>query len=264
MLPAEQDGQPDPEPVLCGHIPVQGHHRPALSYENELDTHFSGQNLRQGTDKQVTDIGHDGLQFDEARSALRYQYQNNGTVMKTADVSSIEKEHYNAQDTTTKWKSKKKILLAAVIALVLLITAAIVGGVVGSRKSDNSNDDSTSDDGHTSDSSTSTSSAPSPTNTAITTLRSVKQGSSLAVAGWRKSQGLQVFLYYQSQNGSLRWSTYDDTKSSFTYNGSYWGNSTEVVMDSTDAAANNTNFAAGMLLWGTTYEVSYCPCTRGG
>ncbi|KAL1850956.1 hypothetical protein Daus18300_012747 [Diaporthe australafricana] len=253
MLPAEQDGRSDPEPVLPGHLPVQVHHWPALGYGDALGAYSSYQHTQHGTDKQAVDAGHDGLQLDEARLPTDYGYQNNGTGMEVVDISSFEKEHVDPTVPTTKWVSRKRILIAAGAALVLLIIAAVVGGVLGSRKS-GSGETSSADDSDTSNSSTSTPSAPSPTETATTTLSSVKQGSSLAVAAWRKSLGLEVFLYYQSQNGSLRWSTYDDTQSSFTYNGSYWGDSTEIVMDSSNAAANGTNLAAGILLWGTTYE----------
>lgn len=264
MLPAEQEDRSYPEPVLPGDIPVQGQHQwPAPGHGDALGTHSGGQNTRHATDKQVVDIGHDGLQLDETQLPSGYGYQSNGTGTEVADISSIEKEHVASTVPTTNGSSRKRKYLAAAVALVLLIVAAVVGGVLGSKKPGNG-DKGSADDNEPSNSSTSTPSAPRPTDTSIATLSSVKQGSKLAVAAWRKSSGLEIFLYYQDQSGSLRSSTFDDTQSSFTYNGSYWGNSTDISMHSSDAAANGTSFAAGILLWDTTYEVSYDLGIHGG
>lgn len=153
MLPAEQDGQPDPEPLLPGQVPVQGHHWPALGYGDALGIYCSGQNKQHGTDKQVVDIGNYGLQLDEARHTSDYGYQNNVTGMEVADISSIEKKHLDSTVPMTKWNARKKIFLAAAVAFVLLIIAAVIGGVLGSRKS-GSGEKSSADDSGTSNSST--------------------------------------------------------------------------------------------------------------
>lgn len=257
MLPAEQDGQPDPEPILPGHVPTQSYGRSIRHCDDELGTQSSYKICSDNTGKEVVGVCHDGLQLDEAQFPYRYRPGSNGIGTEVVNFAPTKKGGLTCSEPPTKWRSRKRLLLASVFGLVVLITAAVVGGVLGSRQVKGSN----SSNADASQSSTSTtSSATRPTGTSTVTLNFLKQKSNLCVAAWRKSHGLQIFLYYQSQNGSLRWSTYDDTQSSFTYNGSYWGKSTEVVMDSdsTDSAANDTSLAAGILLWGTAQEVSCC------
>lgn len=246
MLPAELDGQSAPEPVLAGHVPVRN-------------------TFQHWTDKEVVESGHDGLQFHPACPPTSYTTENKGTPagLEVLDASSYEKELANQPDATTKrplWQSRKA-LLAAAVALVLVIVAAVVGGVIGSRKSEGVTK-GTQSSTSSSNSSPSNVTVDNTTPTTITTLNSIKQGSNLAVTAWRKGEGLQIFLYYQTQNGTFRSSTFDSTQASFTYNGSYWDNSTEVVMDSAaDAPANGTSLATAMLLWDTTYAVSFWPCS---
>lgn len=253
MLPTEQDGQADPEPVLPGHIPSQGYHRSIRGSEDEIGTPSNYAIVHDSTDKQVVDVCNDGLQVDDARFSSNYETGRNGIGIEVMNFSPKVKKVLPCPEPTAQWRRRKILLVAAVIGLAMLIIAAVVGGVLGSRKAHGSNSSSADE---TQTSPTSTSSAINPTETSNVSLTSLKSRSKLSVAAWRKSQGLQIFLYYQSQNGTLRWSTYDDT-GSFTYNGSYWGASTEVVMDSLDPAANDTSMAAGILLFGTMYGVSY-------
>lgn len=257
MLPADQDGRFDPEPVLPGHIPTQAYHWSIRGSDDEIGTQSSHTIVNDGTGKEVVDVGNDGLPVDEARLPSSDKVAWNGVGMETASFARDDKEVVTCAEPSAKRKSRKKLLLAAVVGLLILITAAVVGGVLGSGKAHGSNSSSADKSQSTP---TSTSSATIPTETSTVTLSSLKKRSNLSVAAWRKSQGLQIFLYYQSQNGSIRWSTYDDTQSSFTYNGSYWGDSAEVVMDSTDSAADDTSLAAGILLWDTTYEVCNSLC----
>lgn len=254
MLPAEHDGQFDPEPVLPGRIPSQGYHRSIRGSDDEVVTHSNYTIVNNSTGKQVVDFCNDGLQVDDARLPSNYETGRNGIGIEEVGFSPNEKKGLPCPGPTAQRRSRKKLLIAAVIGLVMLVTAAVVGGVLGSRKAHGSNS-SGADESQASP--TSTSSATNPTETNTVSLSSLKSRSKLSVAAWRKGQGLQVFLYYQSLNGSLRWSTYDDTQSSFTYNGSYWGASMEVVMDSLDSAANDTSIAAGILVFGTMYSVSY-------
>lgn len=252
MLSAEQDGRFDPEPVLPGHIPTRAHYRLFRGSDDEVGTRFSYKIVNSGTGKKEADAAHDGLQVDETRCPSSHRIERNGNGLDEPSLAQNDKNVVTGAEPGTKRRSGKWVLLAAIFGLVIVITAVVVGGVLGSRKADGSNS-SSADKGQSSP--TSTSSATGPTETSTVTLSSLKRRSNLSVAAWRKSQGLQIFLFYQGQNGSIRWSTYDDTQSSFTYNGSYWGDSKEVLMDSLDSAADDTNLAAGVLLWGTTYEV---------
>lgn len=252
MLSAEQDGRFDPEPVLPGHIPTQAYRRSIRGSDDEIGTRFSYTTVNGGTGKKVVDVGHDGLQVDEPRFLSSDRIARSGIGFDTASFVQNDKAIVTCAEPGTRRRRRQWILLAAIVGLVIVMTAAVVGGVLGSRKADGSSS-SSADKGQTLP--TSTSSSTSPTETSTVTLSSLKRRSNLSVAAWRKSQGLQIFLFYQGLNGSIRWSTYDDTQSSFTYNGSYWGDSKEVAMDSLDSAADDTNLAAGILLWSTTYEV---------
>jgi hypothetical protein len=131
----------------------------------------------------------------------------------------------------------------------MITIAGILGGVLGSRKSDG-------DDASSSSSFPAGPSAPKPTGT---DPKFIRQGSRLSVIAWRKSQGMQIFLYYEGKEGRLRWSTYDDTQGSFTYNASYWRKSRELDMDLTvDYAANESSFSAIIKPRGADEEVSSC------
>lgn len=257
MLPPEQYHQPDPTPVLLEHASAQDHGLSLWAPDIEARTRCDGNSVDRDVGKVAVDNGHDGLQVDETRFPSSDRIARNGVGFDTASFAHIDKNIVTCAEPRTKRRSRKWLILAAIVGLVIVMTAAVVGGVLGSRKADGSNSSSA----HNGQSlPTSTSSSTSPTETSTVSLSSLKRRSNLSVAGWRKSQGLQIFLYYQSQNGSVRWSTYDDTQSSFTYNGSYWGDSKEAGMDSTDSAADNTSLAAGIILWDTAFEVCHSLC----
>lgn len=257
MLSVEQDGRFDPEPVLPGYVPTQAHYRSIRGSDDEFGTRFSYEIGDDGTGKKLVHVGHDGLQVDETRFPSTDRIGRNGVGLDVPSPAQNGKKVATRAEPGTKQRSHKWLLLAAIIGSVIVITAAVVGGVLGSRKADGSNS-SSADQGQPLP--TSTSSGTSPTQTSTVTLSSLKRRSNLSVAAWRKRQGLQIFLFYQGQTGSIRWSTYDDTQSSFTYNGSYWGDSKEVPMNSLDSAADDTRLAAGILLWDTTYEVCHSLC----
>lgn len=252
MLSAEQDGRFDPEPVLPGHIPSQAHYLSVRGSDDEFGARFSYEIGDDRSGKKLVNVGHDGLQVDETRFPSSDRIGRNGIGLEIPSLAENDKKVVTRAEPGTKRRSQKWLLLAAIIGLVIVITAAVVGGVLGSRKVDGSNP-SSADKGQSLPNSTS--SGTNPTETSTVTLTSLKRRSNLSVAAWRKRQGLQIFLFYLGQNGRIRWSIYDDTQSSFTYNGSYWGDSKEIVMDSLDSAADDTSLAAGILLWGTTYEV---------
>lgn len=258
MLPAEQNGQPDPEPVLPGHIPTQAYHLPIRGCDDEVDTHSNYSTVNDRTGEEEEAVHHDGLQVDEIHFSYNYQSGRNGARTETVNFAPKEKEFVTRSKPNTQRKSRKWLLVAAAVGLILLITASVLGGVLGPRHTRPGNSSSAEE---SQPSSTSTSSATNPTETSTVTLSSLKQGSSLSVSAWRSSQGLQIFLYYLSQNGRLRWSIYDDTQSSFAYNGSYWGISTEVVIESPESAAKDTSLAVGLLLYGTAHNVSCFLCT---
>lgn len=254
MLPTEEYCQPHAEPVLAGKIITQYPGSPAVVQNHEADVHCNKNQVDYDIGKEVVHVdrdglGNDGLQVDKS-GFLSSPGTGDPCIGKVADASPNDKEIANSPSETGQLGEKRKWAVSIVIFTLVVITAAVLGGVLGSRKSDDSS----------ASSSEGTQIQPSPTGSTgpdTTAPKSIEQGSRLSATAWRKDQGLQIFLHYQSENGTLRWSKYDDTQNSFTYNGSYWGNSAEVVMDSSELAANDTSLAAGILLWDTTYEVSY-------
>lgn len=251
MLSAEEYRQPYPEPVQAGHVPTQEHDWPPVGQDQATGTDCNGKLRESVPDKIVVDLGSDGLQVDESGFASSYKAADSGTA--AADAPTPEKEAVSVARTRSRLRSRKVCLASVAMVVLVLVTAATLGGVLGSRK--------TNDDNNTSSSGTSID--PSPTGTDNVPPKLIKKGSRLSAAAWRKPQGLQIFLYYQSENGTLRWSTYDETQSSFTYEGSYWGESRELVMDpEADPPANDTSFTSTSILSTTNFMVRSFRCNK--
>lgn len=242
MLPATQDGQSDPEPVLGEHVPTQSQGFPAGGQNHKGGTSYDFKIVSHLTGKPMVGSGHDGLQVAESNlCSSRTTADEQGTAATA--VYQTDKEVTTSLEPRRRPRSRKRLILLVVTLILVLIIAAVVGGVLGSR---NAGDGSMS----------SSPSTPSPTSTDTGTPTLIKQRSRLSVTAWRKTQGIEIFLYYQEVDGGLRYSTYDDTQSSFTYNGSYWGRSREIDMDSGDSAADDAALVATTVLWGTEYAVS--------
>lgn len=160
-------------------------------------------------------------------------------------------ELYATKDQNTSEPSRRRrrwFIIGGIILVLVVAAAAVIGGVVGSRHS------STIQGNQSTSSTNSTDSASN--STSIVSLKSIQQGSSMAVTGWRKSNGVEIYLYYQSPENAIRVSEYDSGRGSFTTNNSYWEDSQAVVLAVASALTANTSLGAGMLLWGTKYEVS--------
>lgn len=245
MIPAERDGQPYPEPVLAGHVPTQEQGLSVLVEGPEVSTTSNDKLLDGRLGKVAISPGHEGLQVDGSNISSGGMSPDDQVGKAPMLVSKTEKEFASPLSPPAKSRPRKKLIFL-VIALILVITAAVVGGVLGSRTVSGS-----------------TSTSPSPSNTPNTTSPGpdtsshIKQRSGISATAWRKSQGgLQISLYYQSPDGTLRWSTYDDPQNESTYDSSYWGAS-RVLGDADEyKAANDTDLAATMILWGTEYKVS--------
>lgn len=239
MLPAERDGQPAPEPVLVGHVPLQeqGLSVPGQGYDRTMDVHKGNITIKPD---------HEGLQADQSQFLSGGTSADEQVGTAPAIVRKTEKEPTTSLSPPGKPRRRRKLIFV-VIALTLVITAAIIGGVLGSRTAG----------GSTNTSPSASPSATNPPNTTTDTPSLIKQQSGLSVAAWRKSQGgLQILLYYQSLDGTLQWSTYDDPQNESTYSSSYWGESKPLGDADSDEAANDTGLAATMILWDTNYMVS--------
>lgn len=241
--PAERDGQPAPEPVVVGHVPLQEQGLSVLGqdYDRIMDGHKGNITIKHD---------HEGLQADQSQLLSGGTSADEQVGTAPAVVSKTEKERTTSLSSPGKPRRRIKLIFV-VSVLTLVITAAILGGVVGSRTAGGSTNTSPS---------ASPSASPSPTNPPNTTTDTpslIKQNSGLSVTAWRKSQGgLQILLYYQSLDGTLRWSTYDDPQNESTYSSSDWGESKPLGDADSDQAANDTCLAATMILWDTNYMVS--------
>lgn len=248
MLSAEEYRQPYPEPVQAGYVPTQEHDWPPVGQDQATGTDCNGKLGEPGADKIVMDLGSDGLQVDQSGFTSTHKAGNTGTVVE--DASATEKETISVARTTSRLRSRKVCLASVAMVVLVLVTAAILGGVLGSRKTND--DDNTSSSGNSID--------PSPTGTDNIPPKLIKKGSQLSATAWRKPQGLQIFLYYQSENGTLRRSTYDETQNSFANAESYWGESSELVMDpEADSPAKDTSFTSTSVLATTNFMVRSFP-----
>lgn len=152
-------------------------------------------------------------------------------------------------------RRKRFLIWGCTIAAVLIVLGGVLGGVLGSRR--NSTRDETSDNSANSTTptsispSTSTSPSDSSSTSSMASLTQIKQESALAVGGIRKSAGVEIYLYYQSSDSHLRTSMYNSSEATTTTNGSYWGESEEIVL-----YTGNSSVAVGLVAWGTIYEVS--------
>lgn len=94
-------------------------------------------------------------------------------------------------------------LIAGGITLLVVILSAVLGGVLSGR---------------TAKPSVHEQKAPFPTATSQT----IRQGSPLAVTGWRKSNGVEIFLFYQDVNSNVRRSRYEGVPTSSTLGNTSW------------------------------------------
>lgn len=158
------------------------------------------------------------------------------------DSRAVESENVN--ETKSRRRRRKRCIWGGAGAVLCIIIVAILAGVLGARATrKRSHSDSMGTNSPTTSNSTSSSST--------ATLTQIRQGSDLAVTGWRTENGIQIFLYYQDVNGTLRSSKYDSGRGSFTTNNSYWEVSEALI-----SVAGNTSVAAGMIIWSDTIAVS--------
>lgn len=162
--------------------------------------------------------------------------------------TSLAAELENTDKTRISSHRKKWLIWGGVAAVLCVILVAVLVGVFVAKASDKQS--KTAAMGTTSPTTANSTSSNSSTSS-IVALNQIRQGSDMTVAGWRTDDGIQIFLYYQDINGTLRYSEYDSGRGSFTTNNSYWEDS-ETLM----TVAENTSVAAGMIVWQSTDAVS--------
>ena len=215
---------------------------------------------------------HDSLQDDEylyhaspSLDVAQLQQLKTWPELRNDD-SGKEVAPTNWQDQTTPAATgrsetlpqKKRIklpwLITGTFVLVAIIVAAVLGGVLGSKTTRTSERDA--DSGATLvDPPPSPSFNPSITPSASPTNKPqpVSQGSALTVTGWRKLDGIDIFLVYQDSQSALRFSRYDNNslQHAIPTNDSFWGPSTNI----NSTAKAGTRLGVGIILDGDIFQV---------
>ena len=203
---------------------------------------------------------------DQARYLYPYVEEKQACNDQSSVPSVIQAENSIPPENTAqnpKYNRRFRIgLVGAVIAVVVL--ASVLGGVLGSRASRMS-----ATSGETSLSSilpspsslaptqssaippSSTQSSASGKATSIATFTSIRTTSPLSVTSWRKSNGVEIYLYYQGPDNQLRSSLYDSGRGSTTVNNSFWE---APVLVNSDISAFSP-LASSAIISGTMWEV---------
>lgn len=264
----DRDEQPGLEPVFPGYSPprtpfpqpdhsglqslLTGQDKNLSRSEKMLsETHISDSSLepvRQGYYPEAlsTQPDHSGLQsfvISETEKFSNLGAISYGTPAETLITDRSKSGH--SGKTGPSHRRRMWYISGGVAAVLCVILVAVLTGVFVSKA--NHKQSSTGSVG-----TTSPTSANSTSNSSTITLSQIRQGSDLTVAGWRTDAGIQLFLYYQDINGTLRYSEYDSGRGSFTTNNSYWEESETIV-----SVAGNTSVAAGMIVWRDTDAVSH-------
>lgn len=191
---------------------------------------------------------HSGLQFmytspsEQPHTLVTKSDDSIPYTPKTRSSHTVDTGNINKMKLSRR--HKRRYIWGGAGAILCIILVAVLAGVFGTRATR-----------HRSQSSSMGTISPNITSNSTTvTLSQIKQGSDLAVTGWRTDNGIQIFLYYQDVNGTLRSSEYDSGRGSFTTNNSYWEDSQALV-----TVAENTSVAAGIIIWYETIAVCDTP-----
>lgn len=172
---------------------------------------------------------------------------------------SPEEHHAVAEPAPSEQKPRRRPLwlVVGIVAAVVVILAAVLGGVLGSRAAKSSSSSAgpsaSSDNGNNSSPGPAPSNSTGSSNTTTTTPPlPVRKGSSLAITGWRKSDGsVASYLFYQDPQDGLRYSKCDTSHRTPGNDSSCW--ESPVSFNSFPDA--DTPLAASTIIWGDQYEV---------
>lgn len=140
-------------------------------------------------------------------------------------------------------KRKHLWIFLGVLAAIIVV-GAVVGGVVGSKATQRHQEAKDAEDGP----------KPSSNNATTAPLKSIARGSDLAVTGWRKRNGVEIYLSYQGPDDKLRFSKYDSGRGTFTVNNSYWEDPTYLT-NLTSSAGPGSRIAGATVLWQSKFAV---------
>jgi hypothetical protein len=164
-------------------------------------------------------------------------------------------------------KRRLRLIIGGVIG-VLVILGAVLGGVLGSRAANSPSADLSESSGSSGDAdnladntapgstppvSTAPGSTP-PDNTTNSTP--IRQGSGLAVTGWRKQDGsVETYLFFQDQTDGLQYIRCDGSHRSSDKDSTCWA----LPVNVNSYAKPGSRLAASAIIWGTFFEVSFSP-----
>ncbi|WYZ34070.1 hypothetical protein EsH8_I_000346 [Colletotrichum jinshuiense] len=159
-----------------GRTPNQAYEQPGLEAVPQ-------EQLRHSEGWSGLEVSNQPQYYDAGKEAVHYGHD-------TDKIPAIVNYGDPEQPSPPERRRKRLWFILGGIALALIIIGAVVGGVLGSRASQ-------ADEPKPTEEST-PESTPSPTPSANTTKsQSLRQGSSLTVAGWQNSGGAELFLFYQ-------------------------------------------------------------------
>ncbi|KAK4039387.1 hypothetical protein C8A01DRAFT_36598 [Parachaetomium inaequale] len=163
-------------------------------------------------------------------------------------------------------RKKRLWLIVGGVVAVVVILAAVLGGVLGSRAASSSGESSASQTGESSRGSGDSGDAGNSGNSgnsgdagdasntgSNTTARpqSIRQGSGLSVAGWRKPDGsAETYLFFQDPEDGLRFSRCDTSLRSPGNDSTCWAS----PVSFNAYATAGTPLGASTILWGDDYQ----------
>lgn len=170
-------------------------------------------------------------------------------------VAGLPHSNFDEKPPATDRRRKRMWYIIGGAIFLLVAAAAVVGGILGSKAIKASQLDRPGGAaGETGEPQpTKAPSPPSPTQVANTTtkLQSIRQGSSLAVTGWRKPGGTEILLFYQDDDNEVRRSRYDDTQASTSENRPW-----QAPVKYNSFAGESSELAGTIIQYGEGYSVS--------
>lgn len=110
----------------------------------------------------------------------------------------------------TARRIRRRWFAVGVVLILLVSVGGVLGGILGRNLHNQATNNATEPSSQTG-SATATSTSTSASPTASVTLASMRQGSKLAVAGWREDDNFHARFFYQDPEAGLHYLTYYST-----------------------------------------------------
>ncbi|KAK6859690.1 hypothetical protein PG995_003326 [Apiospora arundinis] len=236
--------------------PFRGDDQPGLELDRRADTEglqFYGDYYDdRDTEKQVfrpdstakeavSEHGHYSAGYGSASSTTASPVSPPGPLAPLAPIAnehprivpshdSTQEKEVATEEPTKKWRWRPWWIVLGVAGVLALI-AIIVGAVVGTRASKSHGDNEKS-------------------NVTGSALKNIRQGSRLAVTGWRDGSSYRIRLFYQDPDDRLRYSEYSGTDSA-------WNHKSTLLDSLPYKPAVNTSLAASTMVNGNDKDGEY-------